>query len=205
MSLESFEIQPARARRLSRDHDEGWNVLSDSRPHGTESVAADGAKLVHEGKSAQDGMVADGDVAGEGRIFEPGSEEHWKWRHAMAALIAKRLNMERFGVEALYVIGSTKNATAGPASDIDLLVHFTGNVGQRRCLESWFEGWSLCLSEMNRHKTGCQTEGLLDIHIVTDQDIQKRTSFSIMIGAVDDPASLLRRKGGEPLLGRRRV
>ncbi len=61
---------------------------------------------------------------------------------------------ERFGVAALYVFGSTKNATAGPGSDIDLLVHFAGDRNQLYQLECWFEGWSQALAEMNYLRTG---------------------------------------------------
>ena len=38
----------------------------------------------------------------------------------MAERIARAIDAERYGVKAMYVIGSTKNATAGPSSDIDL-------------------------------------------------------------------------------------
>ena len=72
-----------------------------------------------------------------------------------------------------YVFGSTKNATAGPGSDIDLLVHFRGPQQQREELALWLDGWSLCLAEMNYLRTGYRTDGLLDVHCVTDEDIAK--------------------------------
>jgi len=72
----------------------------------------------------------------------------WQWRMGMAELIASQLEMERFGVKAVYVIGSTKNATAGPGSDIDLLLHVSGNFEQRRLLGAWLEGWNHCLVEI---------------------------------------------------------
>ena len=50
----------------------------------------------------------------------------------MAERIAAELDAERFGVKGMYLCGSVKNATAGPGSDIDLLVHFSGNAQQRR-------------------------------------------------------------------------
>ena len=129
--------------------------------------------------------------AGEA-LRTPGADEHWQWRCAMAESIARRLDMQAFGVEAVYLIGSSKNATAGPASDIDLLVHFTGNAEQRRCLDAWFDGWSRCLSEVNLSRTGYPTSGLLDIHVITDRDLHERTSFAVMIGATENPARLLR-------------
>lgn len=119
------------------------------------------------------------------------TENFWAWRMQMAERIAADLDPQRFGVIALYVFGSTKNATAGPASDIDLIVHFRGNEDQRKDLSHWFEGWSLALAEMNYARTGYKTEGLLDVHLVTDEDIEKKTSYAAKIDAVTDPARRL--------------
>jgi predicted nucleotidyltransferase len=109
----------------------------------------------------------------------------------IAELIARELDPGRFGVEAMYVIGSTKNATATAASDIDLLVHFRGGESQRRELLSWFEGWAYSLSEMNYTRTGIRTERLLDVHLVTDEDIERKSSYAVKIGAVTDAAQPL--------------
>jgi len=112
----------------------------------------------------------------------------WRWRLLMAERIAASLDSERFGVANIYVVGSTKNATAGPASDIDLLVHFTGVSTQLELLRDWLEGWSLCLGEMNYLRTGYRTDGLLDVHIVTDDDIARKTSWAAKIDATTDAA-----------------
>ncbi|MBN1826937.1 MAG: nucleotidyltransferase domain-containing protein [Candidatus Eisenbacteria bacterium] len=114
--------------------------------------------------------------------------QYWQWRMKMAERIAEEMDGERFGVKAMYVFGSTKNATAGPGSDIDLLIHFHGGEGRRLELLSWLEGWSLCLAEMNYLRTGYRSEGLLDAHLVTDEDIAARTSYAVKIGAVTDSA-----------------
>jgi hypothetical protein len=53
-------------------------------------------------------------------------------------------------------------------------------------------GWSSALSEMNYLKTGYQSEGLLDIHYVTDRDIENGDSYAIKISSVYDPAIPLR-------------
>jgi len=37
-------------------------------------------------------------------------------------------------------------------------------------------------------RTGYKTIGLLDVHIVTDEDIAKKTSYASKIGAVTDAA-----------------
>ena len=135
-------------------------------------------------------------------LEEEHPENYWRWRYRMAEQIASHLDPDRFGVRACYLIGSTKNGTAGPASDIDLLVHFRGTAAERESLLQWLEGWSLCLDEMNYLRTGYRSRGLLDIHIVTDDDIEKRTSYAVKIDAVTDAARPLKIKdSGNPDFG----
>ena len=102
-----------------------------------------------------------------------GAEDHWRWRLRMAQQIAAQLDGERFGVRAIYVFGSAKNATAGPGSDIDLLVHLVDRAEGHGELEVWLDGWSRALAEMNYLRTGYRSEGLLDVHYVTDDDIAR--------------------------------
>jgi len=109
----------------------------------------------------------------------------------MVKKIASSLDPKRFGVKGLYVFGSTKNATSGPASDIDLLIHLNGSDKQKEALQHWLEGWSLTLAEQNYLRTGYQTDGLLDVHFVTDEDIKNKTSYAAKIGAVTDAAMSL--------------
>ncbi len=125
-----------------------------------------------------------GETAGE--VSE--SQAHWRWRLHSVEAMAEQLDPDKYGVKAMYLFGSTKNATAGPESDIDLLIHFVGTRAQQKDLLAWLEGWSLCLSHVNYLKTGHKTDGLLNIHLVTDQDIRNRTSYAIKIGAITDPA-----------------
>ncbi len=129
----------------------------------------------------------------EKKISEPEasrvtSDIHWRWRLQSVESIAAQLDPERFGVKSMYILGSTKNATAGPQSDIDILVHFQGTEAQRRELMTWFEGWSLSLSQINYMRTGYKTNGILDIHFITDEDIEKQLGYAARIGAVTDPA-----------------
>lgn len=118
-------------------------------------------------------------------------DTHWQWRMRMAEHLASVLDGRRFGVEALYLFGSTKNATAGPESDIDLLVHFRGTSSQRREIEAWLEAWSLCLAHLNYLRTGRKTESLLDVHLISDDDIAKKTSYAAKIGATTDAARMI--------------
>jgi pyruvate,water dikinase len=116
----------------------------------------------------------------------------WRWRFHMAEVLASKLDAEIFGVKGMYLFGSTNNGTAGPGSDIDLIVHFRGSDLQREQLLKWLEGWSLSLAEMNYLKTGYRTGGLLDVHIVTDEDISRKTPFAAKIDSVTDPVHRLK-------------
>jgi predicted nucleotidyltransferase len=121
-------------------------------------------------------------------------DRYWRWRLYMAERIASRLDADRLGVKGAYVIGSTNNGTAGPGSDIDLIIHIAGDEEQREELLQWLEGWSQALAEMNYLKTGYSSDGLLDVHIITDEDIARNSSFAVKIGAITDPALPLKLK-----------
>ncbi|NLY43093.1 MAG: pyruvate, phosphate dikinase [Clostridiaceae bacterium] len=122
------------------------------------------------------------------------TDSAWRWRFYMAENLASTFDPKAFGVKAIYLFGSTNDGTAGPGSDIDLLVHFQGTEQQKREMLNWFQGWSLCLAEMNYLKTGYKMDGLLDIHIITDEDIRNKNSFAIKINSVTDPAYKLKLK-----------
>jgi pyruvate, water dikinase len=119
-------------------------------------------------------------------------DTHWQWRLQMVERMAGLLDPERFGIAALYLFGSTKNATAGPESDIDLLVHFRGSEAQRQELSAWLEAWSLSLAHFNYARTGRKSPGLLDIHFISDEDIHNGTSWASKINATTDPARPLK-------------
>ena len=155
---------------MNADLDEAVAILT----HRTEAAPA------VPGEEGADGPRSEGDAES--------AADHWRWRLFMAERVARDLDPETFGVAGIYVIGSTKNATAGPASDIDLLVHFRGDDAQRAQLETWLDGWSRCLAEVNYLRTGYRSARLLDVHFLTDEDIDGHTSFAVKIGAVTDPA-----------------
>jgi hypothetical protein len=142
------------------------------------------AFLAPPGSSAEDAVAVS-------ELAEPVQGQDWRWRMRMAEQIARRVDADRLGVAGMYIFGSTKNATAGPGSDIDLLVHVRGTPEQRRALSEWLAGWSACLAELNYLRTGTVHEGLLDVHFVTDEDIATQTSYAAKIGAVTDAARRL--------------
>lgn len=128
-------------------------------------------------------------------FFEPAVKGmSWKWRYQIVENLAAQIDPKLFGVKDIYIFGSTKNATAESASDVDLLIHVDNNAEQMRLLKNWLEGWSLCMSHINYLKTGYKTEGLLDIHYITDEDIRNKTSYAVKINAVTDSAKKLNLK-----------
>ncbi len=127
--------------------------------------------------------------------LEAAPEDHWRWRLRMAEKLASECDPERFGVRGMWLIGSVKSGTAGPASRIDLLLQVDAPEERRRELLAWLDGWSLCLSELNYRRTGVATPGLLDVRIVTADEIAKQSGPAAKIGAVTDAATPLRLKG----------
>lgn len=115
----------------------------------------------------------------------------WRWRFHMAEQLASELDARLMGVKALYLFGSTNNGTAGPGSDIDLLIHFSGTQKQKVDLQLWLNGWSICLAEMNYMKTGYKMSEMLDVHFISDDDIHEKSSFALKIDDISDPAHLL--------------
>ncbi|NLZ81597.1 MAG: pyruvate, phosphate dikinase [Clostridiales bacterium] len=122
------------------------------------------------------------------------NNEGWKWRHYMAEQIASQIDMDAFSIKGIYLFGSTNNCTARLNSDIDLLIHFNGTDEQKESLDRWLLGWSLALSEINYLKTGYKSNGLLDVHYITDKDIEEKTSYAVKINSVMDPAYPLKVK-----------
>jgi Type ISP C-terminal specificity domain/Nucleotidyltransferase domain len=92
--------------------------------------------------------------------------EHWRWRQRFAERIAAAIDPARFGVQAVYLFGSTELGNAGVGSDIDLIVVSGGDARQRSDLRVWLEGWSLCLAEVSFQLYGLPSTGLLDVRFL---------------------------------------
>lgn len=104
-------------------------------------------------------------------------DEPLQWRKRMAESIALKLDGKRFGVKGIYLFGTVFNETAGPNSDIDLLVHFGGNRKQLEELNMWFEGWNLSLSQINYNRSGYSLDTFLDIVFITDEDFSDQKYY----------------------------
>ena len=107
--------------------------------------------------------------------------DHWEWRMDKVEEIARELDSETYGIEDMYLLGSTKDCTAGPCSDIDILIHFKGTSEQKDKLMSWFKEKEKELMDENEERIGRRTNKLLDVHIVTDEDIEEKTSWACHI------------------------
>jgi pyruvate, water dikinase len=121
-------------------------------------------------------------------IADDHTGDHWRWRMKMAEKIAAELDGEKFGVFGLYIFGSTKNASSGPGSDINLIAYVDKNKCDVEKLTLWFEGWSLCLSEMNYLRTGYKLERLLELNIINEDDVKNKTRIALKISAITDAA-----------------
>ena len=117
--------------------------------------------------------------------------EDWKWRYNFAEKIAAKIDPDEFGVVAVYLHGSTKNANANPKSDIDLIIHITGEREKMKSLQTWLNGWDLALSEMNYLRTGFKVKKILDVVYLTDEDIKNGNSYAQKINAITDAAKPL--------------
>ncbi len=104
--------------------------------------------------------------------------DHWNWRMHKVNEIAEKIDPEIYGIKALFLIGSTKTGEAGPGSDIDLIVHFNGTEEQKEKLLNWFEEQGKKIDKENKKRTGIETGNLLDVHLITDTDINKKTSWA---------------------------
>ena len=93
--------------------------------------------------------------------------EHWRWRLRFAERIAATIDPVRFGVEDVYLFGSTEAGDANVGSDIDLPVVCNGDAQQVADLQIWLEGWSLCLAEISFQLYGFPSEGLLDVKVLS--------------------------------------
>jgi Nucleotidyltransferase domain len=107
--------------------------------------------------------------------------EHWRWRQRFAERIAAAMDPFRFGVQAVYLFGSTELGNAAVGSDIDLIVVSDANSDKRKELEVWLEGWSLCLAEVSFQLYGLPSSGLLDIRF-TDAERAKTEIPAFLAG-----------------------
>jgi len=127
-------------------------------------------------------IIMDGEMnEAAGYFVEP---DHSQWRMDRVREMAEALDPKVHGIKKMFLIGSTRDWTAGPKSDIDILIHFQGTVDQKEDLLAWFDEWSIKLDRENQKRTGYSTGGLLDVHIITEEDIINKTSWAAHIDSL---------------------
>ncbi len=113
-------------------------------------------------------------------------EDHFRWRLRMAERIAYHCGGQPWGVRGVYLVDETEAGEVSPDSPIKLVIHFLGGARQRKELETWLQGWSLSLAEMNYFRTGFHSAGLLDVHYLTDEKIHGEKDVAARIKAPGD-------------------
>ncbi len=121
-------------------------------------------------------------------------DEPLQWRKRMAESIALKLDGDRFSVKGIYLYGTVFNETAGPNSDIDLLIQFDGDDKQKDELMLWFEGWNLSLSHINYSRTGYELNNFLDLTILSTTEIEEHQYYKNLIDPSNNNSLRLRMK-----------
>lgn len=119
-----------------------------------------------------------------------------QWRMDIARMLSQRCPLKDLGIIAIYLIGSVKSMNAGPSSDIDFLVHYK-NENSKKLIESYFLGWDHAIVHENFKRTGYKCESIIELHLITDEDIKNKTSYAVMIGATENSALLLKKESNE--------
>ncbi len=104
-----------------------------------------------------------------------------KWRKNIVERMAEQLDGERFGVESVYLFGTTYDETGEPDADIDLLFVFDGSPRDRQELLVWIEGWDMALREIYFQRTGYRLDKLLDAILVEPEQIIELKYYSEII------------------------
>jgi hypothetical protein len=118
-------------------------------------------------------------------------QNYRRWLMAMVNRLTSGMKALELGVTDVYLPKSTKGGGTNPACPIRMLIHFQGSEIQRKKLDTWLEGWSLCLDEYNYLKTGCRLGGLLDVHYLSDEDIADKVGSWTKIDYIGSTAEEL--------------
>ncbi len=126
-------------------------------------------------------------AAAPGGVIGPcDDEDQFRWRVRMAERIAFHCGAHKWGVRGLYLVDTSDGGEVDPASPIRMIVHFQGGGRQRKELETWLQGWSLSLAEMNYFRTGCHSDGLLDVSYLTDDKIRGEKDVAARVKVPSD-------------------
>jgi pyruvate,water dikinase len=113
-------------------------------------------------------------------------EDSGRWRLRMAERIAYHCGGHAWGVRGVYFLDESEGGEIDPAGPIRLVIHFLGGGRQRKELETWLQGWSLSLAEVNYFRTGFHSEGLLDVHFLTDDKVRGEKDVAARLKVASD-------------------
>jgi pyruvate,water dikinase len=113
-------------------------------------------------------------------------EDQYRWRTRMAERIAFYVGAQKWGVRGVYLVDPSDGGEVDPSSPIRMAVNFGGNGRQRKELETWLQGWSLSLAEVNYFRSGFHSDGLLDVHILIDEKIRGEHDVAERLGVGAD-------------------
>jgi hypothetical protein len=113
-------------------------------------------------------------------------EDGARWRQRMAERVAYHCGGQRWGVRGVYHLDESEGGEIDPSAPIRLVLHFLGGGRQRKEIETWLQGWSLSLAEMNYFRTGFHSEGLLDVHFLTDEKVRGEKDVAARLKIASD-------------------
>ncbi len=126
-------------------------------------------------------------AAAGGAAAGPGpDDDQYRWRLRMAERIAFHCGAQKWGVRGVYYVDPSDGGEVDPASPLRLVVHFLGGGRQRKEMETWLQGWSLSLAEMNYFRTGFHSDGLLEVHFLTDEKVRGEKDVAVRLKVGSD-------------------
>lgn len=107
--------------------------------------------------------------------------EALQWRWSIAEHFAKSVDKIKYGIQSIYLFGTVFNNSASANSDIDMLVISDNIELTRGEFFTWLDGWNQALSQVNFHKYGIHINKMIDLHIVSSEEISDKIYFMEII------------------------
>ncbi len=118
-------------------------------------------------------------------------QKHSQLRRYIARKIADTMNMEAFGVKGVYMIDDKGDGKNHMGNDIILLIHVESDCNAVP-LRNWLDGWNRALTTIKQLETGQSVDYIINVHLVTDKDIDNGDSYALKIHSLTDQAIPLR-------------
>lgn len=115
-------------------------------------------------------------------------------RNLIIKKMCKSIDLKEYGILAIYLIGSTKNQNAAAKSDIDLIIHFDGSLQSELKINSWFSAYNDFIYNFINEINNEGIKEIFDIHLISDQDIERKTSYATMISSLENSAKLIKKR-----------